>query len=77
MLTTEAVRLAKKEILAKLMEDLVKNYQGKDELPADIMLSSIRDDLEKVLGCKGLDISNLYVDLCPDESNVTVCIKGD
>lgn len=67
----------KKEIVGNIKKEIFKNIRKEPEEAYHDVMQNIRRELSINLERRGIDISNMEIDLKPDNSNVRVCIKGD
>ena len=67
----------KNEIFGNIRKEIFKNLKRESNDTYHDVMQNIRKELSINLERRGIDISNMEIDLKPDNSNVRVCIKGE
>ena len=67
----------KNEIFGNIRREIFKNLKKETDNTYHDVMQNIRRELSVNLERRGIDISNMEIDLKPDNSNVRVCIKGE
>ncbi len=66
----------KNEIVGSIRKEIFKNLKREKTNSYQDVLQNIRRELSINLERRGIDISNMEIDMKPDNTNVRVCIKG-
>lgn len=69
-------REIKNEIVGSIRKEIFKNLKREKTNSYQDVLQNIRRELSINLERRGIDISNMEIDMKPDNTNVRVCIKG-
>ena len=69
-------REIKNEIVGSIRKEIFKNLKREKTNSYQDVLQNIRRELSVNLERRGIDISNMEIDMKPDNTNVRVCIKG-
>lgn len=83
MNAASVIEAFRRELLRNIKNEFARSSKffefkrSKEKLLQKILVERIKADLSFCLEKKGIDIRNMQISLKPDNSNVTVCIRGD